>query len=123
MKRLIHIQGNKIVRQFPLSQPEYTLGRGAECDIVFEAPKVSRVHAKLIYDGETYCIVDLGSTNHVLINGRQVQTERLRTGDEVNLSKDVVLIYVGQADTDDLGTEVLQHSSGQSTLWSRKSWG
>ena len=47
MKRLIQIENNSIIRQIPLNKKVYRLGRGKENDIVFDSPKVSRVHAIL----------------------------------------------------------------------------
>ncbi len=71
-------------RRYVLDGPIAVLGRSKECDCVIRDPNVSRRHAEL-RRGETgdWQIVDLGSTNGVKINGRQVETSRLSPGDDV----------------------------------------
>jgi Protein of unknown function (DUF3662)/FHA domain len=73
-------------RRYVLDGPIAALGRSRECDCVLADPNVSRRHAEL-RRGPTgdWQIVDLGSTNGVKVNGRQVDTSRLSPGDEVVL--------------------------------------
>jgi hypothetical protein len=73
-------------RRYVLDGPTAALGRSRECDCVLADPNVSRRHAEL-RRGPTgdWQIVDLGSTNGVKVNGRQVDTSRLSPGDEVVL--------------------------------------
>ena len=69
-----------------LDGPVAVLGRSRECDCVLNDPNVSRRHAEL-RRGPTgdWQIVDLGSTNGVKVNGRQVDASRLAPGDDVVL--------------------------------------
>ena len=69
-----------------LDGPVASLGRSRDCDCVLNDPNVSRRHAEL-RRGSTgdWQIVDLGSTNGVKVNGRQVDRSRLSPGDEVVL--------------------------------------
>ena len=71
-------------RRYVLDGPVSALGRSRECDCVLNDPNVSRRHAEL-RRGSTgdWQIVDLGSTNGVKVNGRQVDSSRLSPGDEV----------------------------------------
>jgi hypothetical protein len=73
-------------RRYVLGGPVASLGRSRECDCVFADPNISRRHAEL-RRGSTgdWEIVDLGSTNGVKVNGRQVESSRLSPGDEVAL--------------------------------------
>jgi Protein of unknown function (DUF3662)/FHA domain len=73
-------------RRYVLDGPTATLGRSRECDCVLADANVSRRHAEL-RRGPTgdWQIVDLGSTNGVKVNGRQVDTSRLSPGDDVVL--------------------------------------
>ena len=73
-------------RRYVLDGPMAVLGRSRECDCVLNDPNVSRRHAEL-RRGSTgdWQIVDLGSTNGVKVNGRQVDASRLGPGDEVVL--------------------------------------
>ncbi len=73
-------------RRYVLDGPVASLGRSRECDCVFADPNISRKHAEL-RRGPTgdWQIVDLGSTNGVKVNGRQVESSRLAPGDEISL--------------------------------------
>ena len=73
-------------RRYVLDGPIASLGRSRECDCVFADPNISRKHAEL-RRGSTgdWQIIDLGSTNGVKVNGRQVDQSRLSPGDEVSL--------------------------------------
>ncbi len=99
MKLLVEIDGNRIVRQIELTKSRYTLGRDAECDIVFETGKVSRQHAELVLRGDAYSISDNSSRNHVYVNGEQVKERRLTSGDVINISRKVSLLFIAESDT------------------------
>jgi FhaA, N-terminal domain/FHA domain len=73
-------------RRYVLDGPKATIGRSKDCDCVMRDPNVSRRHAELRRaESGDWHIADLGSTNGVKINGRQVSSSRLRPGDEVTL--------------------------------------
>jgi FHA domain-containing protein len=72
-------------RKQEVTSPRVVLGRSRTADIHVSDLNVSRRHAELRQEGATYWIVDLGSTNGTLVNGKQVERERLRDGDVVTL--------------------------------------
>jgi pSer/pThr/pTyr-binding forkhead associated (FHA) protein len=60
------------------------LGRGQDCALRIEDPRLSRHHARLLFDGSELIIEDLGSTNGVLVNGERIDKKRtLRPQDTV----------------------------------------
>ena len=61
------------------------LGRSKECDIRISDPNVSRRHAEVRQEGSAYWIVDLDSTNGVLVNGRRQKRAKLDDGDKITL--------------------------------------
>ena len=61
------------------------IGRSRECDIQLDDPNVSRRHAELRREGNTWVAADLGSTNGIKINGRRIPEGELRPGDELTL--------------------------------------
>jgi hypothetical protein len=63
------------------------LGRSRDCDVVLSDPNVSRHHAEVRPGGETgWTASDLGSTNGVRVNGREVRgAHPLRAGDRLEL--------------------------------------
>jgi FHA domain-containing protein len=65
-----------------------TIGRSRECDIVLADTNVSRRHAELRPLGDGWTITDLGSTNGVRVNGRDVRANEpvgLNAGDRVEV--------------------------------------
>jgi hypothetical protein len=50
-----------------------TIGRSRECDIVLSDSNVSRRHAELRPAGDGWTVIDLGSTNGVRVNGRDLR--------------------------------------------------
>lgn len=66
--------------------PETTIGRERlQGSIVLHDPNVSRKHAKLTYDGRTWRIHDLGSTNGTLVNDVDIDSCILRDGDLITV--------------------------------------
>ena len=69
-----------------INRMETTIGRDGDCDIVLDHVSVSKVHAKIIARGNLYYLVDNGSTNGIVVNGKRV-------GGKIQLNeKDVILI-------------------------------
>jgi hypothetical protein len=63
-----------------------TIGRSRECDVVLTDSNVSRRHAEISPSGPNWLIQDLGSTNGVRVNGRQVEGPHpLESGDRIEL--------------------------------------
>ena len=72
-------------RRNVLSGSRVVLGRSREADIVLQDPNVSRRHAELRRDEGGWQVVDLGSTNGIKVNGRRVDHQPLRPGDEITI--------------------------------------
>ncbi len=60
-----------------------TIGRLSTADIVLNDQNVSRRHAELHPVGDTYQLVDLGSTNGCKVNGQRIERQVLVDGDEI----------------------------------------
>ena len=94
--QLLARQGPRAGQAFDLNKPVVTIGREAGNDIVLEDPQVSRQHARLMLQGASYVIEDLGSTNGSFVNGRRVMTPTpLNPGDKLGLGDTVVLEVQG----------------------------
>ncbi|WP_374117920.1 FHA domain-containing protein [Streptomyces sp. S07_1.15] len=63
----------------------YSLGRDPKGDLVLEDARVSWRHATVRWDGHSWVIEDLGSTNGTYAGGRRVQQERIGPGAAVHL--------------------------------------
>jgi len=74
-----------------LLYPDTTLriGRSRENDIVFNDPKVSRMHAELVWQASVFTLRDLGSVNGTFVNGERLSESSrvLRDGDDIILGK------------------------------------
>jgi hypothetical protein len=63
------------------------IGRSPECDVFLDDVTVSRRHAELVRDGETFTIRDLGSLNGTFVNKRRIESSVLEDDDEVQIGK------------------------------------
>ncbi|MGC1380973.1 MAG: FhaA domain-containing protein [Candidatus Baltobacteraceae bacterium] len=63
------------------------IGRSEECEILLLDPSVSRTHAVVEVGSGEPVVRDLGSTNGTFVNGRRVERESLRDGDELSFGK------------------------------------
>lgn len=69
--------------RYRLKNGVMTIGRLSTGDIVLSDPNVSRRHAELHPLGDTYQLVDLGSTNGCKVNGQRIERQVLVDGDEL----------------------------------------
>ena len=67
-----------------------TAGRGTGCDLVVRDTTVSREHAAFVQRGDTWWVLDLGSTNGTRINGLRAAEHPIVPGDRVELGDVVV---------------------------------
>jgi diguanylate cyclase (GGDEF)-like protein len=94
---LVFVEGEALLGlRVPLSG-EVVLGRDAACTVPLPAEDVSRRHARVACDGDGHLLVDLGSTNGTLVNGRAVERHRLAPGDRIRLGP-FLAAYVAAGD-------------------------
>ena len=63
------------------------IGRSPDCDVFLDDVTVSRRHAELVRDGDTFSIRDLGSLNGTYVNRRRIESTVLEGEDEVQIGK------------------------------------
>lgn len=61
------------------------LGRKDSADISVQDPKLSRLHAQIYYDGRTYVIKDLNSSNGTRVNGKYITEKRISPKDLIEI--------------------------------------
>lgn len=79
-------------RVFEVGDGTTTLGRGLSCDIQLSDQSISRLHAELVWEGETLVLVHKSQVNRTLVNSEQITGRiELRGGEEIQLADRVVL--------------------------------
>lgn len=63
------------------------IGRDAQCQIRLQDPDASRRHAAIQPFGREFYIMDMGSTNGTIINGKQEEKRILRHADKITIGK------------------------------------
>jgi hypothetical protein len=81
---------------YALARPVTRIGRGAETDLRIDDPGISRNHAELRRSGGDVTIVDLGSTNGIVVDGQKVDQQRLRDGSTVQLGNTTMTFHEGR---------------------------
>src|SRR5437868_777026 len=87
MVRLTHLRGS--LRGTSSTSPKaiIRIGRGQDCDVRFDPrvdTQVSTHHAEIRFEDGNYFLIDTGSTNGTLLNGKPVRKQRLRSGDKID---------------------------------------
>ena len=79
--------GGRAGESFFPSGERTLIGRSPECDVFLDDVTVSRKHAELLRDGETFTITDLGSLNGTFVNRKRIESAELEDDDEVQIGK------------------------------------
>ena len=72
-------------RKHAVTGTRVVLGRSREADVRISDVNISRKHAEVRHEEDAYWIVDLGSLNGTIVNGKRVDRKRLRDGDRITL--------------------------------------
>jgi hypothetical protein len=82
-------------KRLPVPPDGGVLGRSRDCDIVLEDTGVSRRHAELRPGEGGWTVADLGSTNGVRVNGRDIHgAHPLRAGDRIELGSTEIVFDI-----------------------------
>lgn len=107
---LLQLKGPRIGARIQLAEGETTIGRSEASQVVLEAESVSRRHCSLLVVGHEVRLMDLGSTNGTLVNGRRLQAEEpvvLEVGDRIEVGE-IVYKLLRQGDVEAAYLEELQ---------------
>ncbi len=100
MPKLVVMQNDAKIGQYPLHSGEFTIGRRPENHLVINNRTVSGHHAKIVTVLNISYIEDLNSTNGTYINGRQIQKYSLHQGDVITIGKHQ-LMYITNDDIEE----------------------
>ena len=77
---------DELTQTVPLVKENLLIGRSHECDIMLDEPYISRQHARLYFENDTYFIEDLKSEMGVTVNIKEISAKRaLKNEDEIVL--------------------------------------
>jgi phosphoserine phosphatase RsbU/P len=83
--RLIVTDSSGGVREVEITKPEFTLGRQGDNDLVLFESRISRRHARISKTPQGYLLEDTGSRHGTFVNGTQVSSCLLKSGDQIGL--------------------------------------
>src|SRR5882757_10687245 len=83
MATLVYSDVDGVDRSFALGAEPVTVGRGAECAIRSDDPRVSRMHARFFVDQGQLWVEDLGSSNGIFVGPNKVQRAPVPVGEIV----------------------------------------
>lgn len=87
MPKLIVKFETAVIKEFPIISSSVTIGREADNDIQLDHPAISRHHARIILQGDTYFVEDLNSTNGTLVNDKKIIKAGIHHQDAVVIAK------------------------------------
>ena len=83
----------------PLPNGEHLIGRGEDCPIRSDSPRVSRHHARVRVTSECLLVEDLGSRNGTWVHGRRIDgAAQLAAGDTVRIGPEAIQFVAAGAD-------------------------
>ena len=93
-RALLEVNGTR----HPLQPPGLVVGRGTDADIRINDPGVSRRHVEFVVEsggtGLLIKVVDLGSTNGMLVDGHRITSTGVRDGSQVKIGNTTMTIRV-----------------------------
>jgi soluble lytic murein transglycosylase-like protein len=84
--RLEHFSGSLRGTSSTSDRQIIRIGRSKDCDVRFDTekePAVSNHHSEIVFEDGAYYMIDTGSTNGTLVNGRRIVKQKLKAGDRV----------------------------------------
>ena len=89
--------------QLPLAPPGIVIGRGNDADLRIDDPGVSRKHIEIRVEeaqdlggAPRITVLDLGSTNGVLVNGKRVERAALVDGATIKIGNTTMSLHLKQ---------------------------
>ena len=101
---------------YPIVKDVVVIGRNPHCDICLDDGAVSRVHARIRFDGTRFTISDIASSNGTFLNGRRlVNPAPLYNGDRVRIGSGE-FVFVTDFAKSQRSTRMPNYSVGSAVL-------
>jgi pSer/pThr/pTyr-binding forkhead associated (FHA) protein len=86
------IRGEFEGKEYLLFNGTTSIGNNGKNTIVlFKDNLVASHHCDVVLEGGRYFVIDCGSANGILVNGRKVQKQALRQGDAISIGNSVLV--------------------------------
>lgn len=93
---LLMVEGPAPGKRIFMDEPVLLIGRDEGCDIAIPDRQVSRQHASITVEADSYVVRDLGSKNGTFVNGQELDSPHaLQDGDEIQIAYCCKLTFVG----------------------------
>ena len=79
------VVGSRIIAEVPVNEKHFTIGRSADCSLLIDDKKASRIHAQIVHVNGQGILEDMGSSNGTLVNNTPVTKKILASGDEIQI--------------------------------------
>jgi putative nucleotidyltransferase with HDIG domain len=90
--KLVCVEGKEKDRVWELTDSPTTIGRDPACDIIINDPELSRTHAEIVREGNSWIFNDKKSLNGSYINSDRVMRQILIPGDEIEIGETKILV-------------------------------
>ncbi|MGW6912702.1 FHA domain-containing protein [Kitasatospora sp. NPDC054939] len=94
---IIGREGPLAGRRFPVGGSPVTFGRNGDASVVITSGSASRHHAEVVPENGRYVLYDRGSRNGTLVNGREVTSHVLASGDLISIGGEVFRFELSDA--------------------------
>ncbi|MBI3723105.1 FHA domain-containing protein [bacterium] len=105
MPRLQVLNGKRQGATFDVGRGETVVGHRNTANVAIDDPWVSWDHARIFFQGDSFWVEDLGSTNGTYVNCVRVKRERLSNEDIIFFGKTHVMFTAPELARAAAGTE------------------
>jgi hypothetical protein len=122
---LVQLSGLRTGERYAIEGEVVDIGRGTTCSIQVDDPKVSRLHARIVFKNGQLIVEDLKSTHGVRVNDLKVQKAALADGDRLQLgdtqfrverSQDSIATVMAPPPVEDQALETCRYCGGSFSL-------
>jgi len=81
------LSGDREGEMFPITRKTVTLGRDPQCDLHLPDPYISRKHCQVVFRGDHFTAVDLGSLNKTRVKEKEYIQKNMKDGYVLTIGK------------------------------------
>ncbi len=81
------LSGDREGELFPITHKTVTIGRDPRCDLHLPDPYISRKHCQVVFRGDHFTVVDLGSLNKTRVKEKEYIQKNMKDGYVLSIGK------------------------------------